>query len=226
MRFLNQVNTDWQHKSSVIVELGVQETGSLFHETQRIFMATPSMQAVREQALAVSQLPASMNGDPVLYATTLTSLMCGFVLGLYVVCWMVKDLHRDRKVSSYKTVLFNFRLMMGLAGFAAMMACTPEVLYLQMYNDPQVSKEAQSAVLTGKRIVDTLRIYVILGWVGLLGMIYPYVCLALIDCEKTTVSYLQVADYPGLGRLAKPIIVFMTVAAIAMAFAFSKVYAL
>jgi magnesium-transporting ATPase (P-type) len=166
-----------------------------------------------------------MNGSSVLYATTLTAMMCGVVLGLYVLGWMVKDLVRDKSHAGFKSVLFNFRLMMGLCGLAAVMACLPETLYLQMYGDPKVSETTQAAVMTGKRIADSLRIYVIIGWVGLLTMIYPYVCLALLEVEEgQPVTHLQVEDYPGLDRLWKPAAVFVTLAVIAMAFAFSKVY--
>jgi len=187
-------------------------------------MSGPALAGVK-QNLLYSHLPASVNGSPVLYATTLTAMMCGTVLGLYVVGWMAKDLVRDRKHAGFRSVLFNFRMMMGLVGGAAVMACLPEVLYLQMYGDPKVSEATQAAVMTGKRVADSMRIYVIIGWVGLLTMIYPYVCLALMDVDDNRqVSHLQVEDYPGLERLWKPAAIFIILALIAMAFAFSKVY--
>lgn len=185
---------------------------------------SPALEAT-QKLVQISQLPPSMNGNPLLYATTLTAVMCGTVLGLYVFCWMGRDMIRDRRHARFKSVLFNFRLMMGLAGLAAFMGCLPEVLYLQMYNDPQVAQSVQAAVSTGKQIADSSRIFVIIGWVSLLVMIYPYVCLALIEAdEDNLIKYLQVEDYPGLGRLAKPAFVFIVLAFIAMAFAFSKVY--
>lgn len=187
-------------------------------------MSGPAIQAVRELT-TISHFPSSVNGSPVLYATTLTAMMCGTVLGLYVLCWMVKDIYRDRKHAGLKSVLFNFRLMIGLVGGAAVMACLPEVLYLQMYNDPQVSQATQAMVMTGKRVVDSARVYVIVGWVALLTMIYPYVCQALIDVDEERTTHLQVEDYPGLDRLWKPAVIFGVIALIAMAFAFSKVYA-
>lgn len=175
----------------------------------------------------ISTLPPSMNDNPFLYATTLTAVMCGTVLGLYVVSWMTRDILRDRRHAGIKSVLFNFRLMMGLAGLAAFIGCLPEVLYLQMYNDPQVSTLLQAMVTTGKRIADSSRIFIIMSWVGILVMIYPYVCLAFIEMDpdsQDVIKNLQVEDYPGFGRLAKPAFIFIVLAIIAMAFAFSKVY--
>ena len=188
-------------------------------------MSNPALKAA-ETLQQISTLPPSMNGNPFLYVTSLTAMMCGTVLGLYVVAWMSRDLFRDRKHAGFKSVLFNFRLMMGLAGLAAFVGCLPEVLYLQMYNDPQVPTHLQAAVSTMKRVMEP--VIIIVGWVSILVMIYPYVCLALIDPEdghsQSIVKYLQVEDYPGFQRLAKPALVFVTLTVIAMAFAFSKVY--
>lgn len=190
-------------------------------------MTSPALEAARKLT-EISHLPPSMNGNPILYATTLTAVMCGVVLGLYVMCWMGWDTFRDRQRVKSKSVLFQFRAMMFLAGTAAFMACLPEVLYLQMYNDPQVSESIQAAVTTGKRIVDSSRIWVIIGWVGILTVIYPYVCLALMELDMdekdTMVRYLKVEEYPSIKRLAKPAFVFIIVALIAMVFAISKVY--
>lgn len=187
-------------------------------------MSGPAISATRE-LMNISNLPASVNGSPVLYALALTAMMCGVVLGIYVVGWMGSDLVKDRKHAGFKSVLFNFRLMMLLCGTSALMACLPETLYLQMYGDPDVSQSVQAAVMTGKRVTDSFRIYIILGWVGLLTMIYPYISLALLDVDdQREVTHLQVEDYPGIGRLWKPAAVFVTIGLIAMAFAFSKVY--
>jgi hypothetical protein len=93
-----------------------------------------------------------------------------------------------------------------------------------MFGDPTVPAGIQSAVIQGKRIVDSARVYVIISWVGLLFMIYPYVCLALINIEHKEITTIQVADYPGLEKAWKPALGFVTIAVIAMAFAFSKVY--
>lgn len=187
-------------------------------------MAGPAVQAVRELA-EISHLPASMNGNPFLYATTLTSMMCGAVLGLYVLLWMSSVLVRDRKFAGFKSVLFNFRLMMLMAGSSALLACLPEVLYLQMYGDTKVPEAIQGMVLTGKRLTDSIRVYFIIGWVMLLVMIHPYVSLALMDRDEHGITaHTQVIDYPGWDRLWKPAVVFMGLAVTAIAFTFSKVY--
>ena len=188
-------------------------------------MVAPAVQAV-EVLDQISHLPASMNGSPVLYATTLTAMMCGSLLGGYVVAWMGKDLIRDRKHAGFKSVLFNFRMMMMLCGLGAFAGCFPEALYLQMYNDPKIATETQATVLNMKRMVDSSRVYILIGWVGLLTMIYPYVSLALIEAADgdRIIKHMQVEDYPGLSRLWKPAAIFMLIAGIAVAFAFSKVY--
>lgn len=187
-------------------------------------MSSPASQAARELT-TISHLPASMNGSPFLYATSLTAVMCGMVLGLYVMTWMGREMIRDRKHAGFKSVLFNFRAMMGLAGTAAFCACLPEVLYLQMYGDPQVSLETQGLITMFKRVMDSTRIFFIIGWVSLLVMIYPYVCLSLMEREDNgTITHIQVADYPGIERLVKPGVIFVILAVIAMAFAYAKVY--
>jgi len=187
-------------------------------------MSSPALSAARELT-DISHLPASMNGSPFLYVSSLTAVMCGTVLGLYVMLWMARELIRDRKHAGFKSVLFNFRLMMGLAGTAAFFACLPEVLYLQMYGDPQVSLETQGLITTFKRMMDSTRIFFIMGWVSLLAMTYPYICLALIEREDNgVITHIQVADYPGIERLVKPGVIFIILGVIAMAFAWAKVY--
>lgn len=187
-------------------------------------MPGPSVEAV-SKLTEISNLPVSVNDSPIFYTVVLTAMMCGVVMGAYVFLWMMKDLIRDRKYAGFKSVLFNFRLMMGFVGLSGFMACLPEVLYLQMFNDPKVAETTQAVVMMGKRVADTCRMPIMLSWVALLGMIHPFLGLALIEIgENRKVTHLQVEDYPGLNRLWKPALVFVVLAFIAMAFAASKMY--
>lgn len=176
----------------------------------------------------ISNLPASMNDNPFLYWSTLTAMMGGAALGIAVSIIMGMHLVRDRRHAGFKSVLFNFRLMMLLCGFGTFASCLPEVLYLQIFGDTSVSVTTQAVVMNAKRYVDSARVYIIMGWVGILGMIYPYICLALIESyvigSKESFKHAQVPDYPALRRLLKPVLGFIILGAVAGVFTLTKVY--
>lgn len=180
----------------------------------------PAVQAT-EALQSISHLPPSVNGSPFLYATALTSVMCIAALGLCVAGWMARDTWRDRFYVHPKSLLFNFRLMMSLAGFAAFVRALPEVLYLQVYGDPNISQEIQASITMAKRIADSMALGFVLGWMLILVAIYPHVCLAL----KTGPSHFVKVDRAGVWpRLTRPFMCFICIACVSMAFAYAKVY--
>lgn len=183
-------------------------------------MSGPAIKAT-EMTQYLSQLPPSMNGNPLLYATALTSVMCIAALGLLVAGWMLRDTWRDRFNVHPKSILFNFRAMMGLAGFAAFIRAMPEVLYLQIYGDPDISNEIQAMVTTLKRVTDSLALGFVLGWMLLLVAIYPHVCLALKQGPSQFVEIDRVGVWP---RLARPFMCFICIALVSMTFTYAKVY--
>lgn len=169
-----------------------------------------------------SNLPPSMNNSPFLYAMALTSVMCIACLGLAVSGWMVRDSWRDRFSLHPKSLLFNFRLMICLAGGAAFVRSMPEVLYLQMYGDPSVSVEIQAVVTTAKRIADSLALWLVLGWMSLLVIIYPHICIVLKGGPARFIEPDRIGAWP---RLIRPFMCFICIAIVAMVFAYAKVYA-
>lgn len=169
----------------------------------------------------MTHLPPSFDGNPWLYASALTSVMCIACLGIAVAVWMARDVWRDRYISHPKSLLFLFRMMMGLAGFAAFTRSMPEVLYLQVYGDPDVSATVQGAITTAKRVADSLALWLVLGWMLILVAIYPAVCVALKTPPARFVEVDALSTWPRLGR---PILIFVIIAGLSIAFAYAKVY--
>ena len=175
-----------------------------------------------EQLTQLTSLPPSFDGNPMLYAMALTSVMSIACLGLAVAGWMARDTWRDRWCVHPRTLLFSFRLMMGLAGFAAFFRSLPEVLYLQVYGDADVSLATQSIILTAKRVADSLALWLVLGWMLILVTIYPHLCLVL---KHGTVRQIKLDTLSTWPRLVRPAGCFLVILVVAAAFAYGKVYA-
>lgn len=169
----------------------------------------------------LSALPPSFDGNPFLYAMALTSVMSIACLGIAVAGWMARDTWRDRFNVHPKSLLFGFRAMMGLAGFAAFVRSMPEVLYLQVYGDPDVSDSVQAAIITAKRIADSMALWLVLGWMVILVIIYPHICLALKAGPAVRVRPDPLSTWP---RLVRPFCCFLVILVVAIAFALAKVY--
>jgi 4-amino-4-deoxy-L-arabinose transferase-like glycosyltransferase len=180
----------------------------------------PAFTAVRE-AVFSSRFPASMNGSVFLYFSALTSVMCIACLGICVAGWMARDTWRDRYHIHPKSLLFNFRMMMALAGTAAFARSMPEVLYLQMFGDPNVSLDTQAWITTSKRIADSLALWLVLGWMGILVIIYPPLCIALKSGPAKYVIIDRMAAWP---RLLRPMVCFLCICLVAMSFAYARVH--
>lgn len=181
-------------------------------------VATRSVESLTQ----LTNLPPSFDGNPFLYGAALTSVMSIACLGICVSGWMARDLWRDRFLVHPTALLFMFRLMMGLVGFAAFARSMPEVLYLQVYADPDVPTSVQAMILTGKRIADSLSLWLVLGWMIILVAIYPSICLSL----KSGPARLVVVDaYGTWPRLVRPVAAFACIILVSVAFAFGKVYA-
>lgn len=175
-----------------------------------------------ERLAEMTNLPPSFDGNPFLYAAALTSVMSIACLGIAVAGWMVRDTWRDRFNAHPTTLLFMFRAMIGLAGFAAFSRAMPEVLYLQVYGDPDVSSATQAAILTAKRVADTLALWLVLGWMLILVAIYPAICIALTSGPA---KYVIVDAYSTWPRLRRPFLCLVCIVGVAVAFAYGKVYA-
>lgn len=175
-----------------------------------------------EQLNSLSNLPPSFDGSPLLYAMALTSVMSIACLGIAVAGWMARDTWRDRWCVLPRSLLFGFRAMMGLAGFAAFFRSLPEVLYLQVYGDPDVSPSVQAAIITAKRVADSMALWLVLGWMLILVCIYPHLVLVL---KHGTVRQIRADPFSTWPRLARPFVCFMVILVVASGFAYGKVYA-
>lgn len=176
---------------------------------------------VAEALPQISNLPPSFDGNPFLYAAALTSVMAIACLGLAVAGWMARDTWRDRFNVHPKSLLFGFRAMMGLAGTAAFVRSMPEVLYLQVYGDPDVSAATQAAIITAKRIADSMALWLVLGWMVVLVVIYPHICLVLKTGPAVSIRPDPLSSWP---RLMRPFCCFLVILVVAIAFALAKVY--
>lgn len=174
-----------------------------------------------EATLQVAHLPPSMNNSPLLYAMALTSVMCIACLGAAVAGWMIRDTWRDRFYVHPKSLMFNFRMMIAFAGAAAFARSMPEVLYLQMYGDPDIALSTQAAITTAKRVADSLALWLVLGWMLILVVIYPHICLVL---KGGPAKIMETDSYSAWPRLVRPFFCFVCIAVVAMAFAYAKVY--
>jgi len=175
-----------------------------------------------EKLVEMTHLPPSFDGNPFLYAAALTSVMSIACLGIAVAGWMARDTWRDRFNEHPTGLLFLFRAMIGLAGSAAFARSMPEVLYLQVYGDADVSTATQALILTGKRIADSLALWLVLGWMLILVAIYPAICIAL---KTGPARYVVVDAYSAWPRLMRPVCVFGCIVLVSIAFAYGKVYA-
>lgn len=185
----------------------------------------PAVSVARRVAEAlpqISSLPPSLDGSPLLYAMALTSVMSIACLGIAVAGWMARDTWRDRWCVHPRSLLFGFRGMVGLAGFAAFFRSMPEVLYLQVYGDPDVSTAVQAGIITAKRVADSLALWLVLGWMLILVCIYPHLVLVL---KHGTVRKIRVDPLSTWPRLVRPVVCFILILGVASAFAYGKVYA-
>ena len=185
-------------------------------------MSASVARQVAEALPQISNLPPSFDGNPFLYAAALTSVMAIACLGIAVAGWMARDTWRDRFAVHPKSLLFGFRAMMGLAGLAAFVRSMPEVLYLQVYGDPDVSAATQAAIITAKRIADSMALWLVLGWMVILVCVYPHMVLVL---KHGTVREIRVDPLSTWPRLMRPFACFIVILVVAAAFAYGKVYA-
>jgi len=169
----------------------------------------------------VAKLPQSFDGNPLLYATSLASLMLISCLCLAVVGWMARDTWQDRFLVHPKSLLFTFRTMIGIIAFTAFVRCMPEVLYLQAYGDDDVSAQTIRLILTAKRLADTSALPLVASWQVLFVAIYPPIAIALKQGPARVVVVDRAATWP---RLVRPLFLFIIIAFIAVMMAYSKVY--
>lgn len=180
----------------------------------------PAMQ-IAQGAINASHLPPSVNDSPFLYAVALTSVMCIACLGAAVAGWMVRDTWRDRFYVHPKSLMFNFRMIFLFAGLAAFVRSMPEVLYLQMYGDPNVPIATQAIITTVKRVADSFALWLVLAWMLILVVIYPHICIAL---KGGPAKIMETDTYSAWPRLMRPFLCFICVVLVASGFTYAKVY--
>ena len=168
-----------------------------------------------------SALPTSFDGNGILFAAALTSLMCMACLGLAVVGWMARDTWRDRYYVHPLSLVFTFRVIFGLIASNVFIRCAPEVLYLQVYGEPDVSENLVRVITIAKRFADTISLGFFSAWLILFVAIYPHVILAL---KSGPVKLVRI-DIPSIWpRLLRPAAVFLLILSVSCLTAYAKVY--
>lgn len=180
-----------------------------------------SAKAIELTANVSPNIPASYDGNPLLYAASLNSLTLIAFLGTAIVGWMVRDCWRDRFSCHPLSLLFGFRIMMAIIGVVAVVRTVPEVLYLQAYGERNISPDMVAAILTLKRFMDTVTVSMVLSWMLLFVSMYPWLCLSLKSGPVSAVRF----DVPGVWmRLRRPLCLVIVVTIISSLMAYSKVY--
>lgn len=180
-------------------------------------VATASVKAMNE----LSRLPPSFGNLQWLYVLALITLISLSTFGLFITRWMIAEMWRDRMLDHPSSLVFRFRGMMAMCGLACFMRCLPEVVYMTVHGDPSVSPEFEALVLLLKRAVDVASLPVMLGWMGTLCLIYPFIILAMrTPASRAAVTDLS-ANWP---RMIKPIIMLGLTFFIATLMAIAKTH--
>lgn len=176
-------------------------------------MTDPLAAKVAAIGSSMSPYPPSFNGDPVLYGTSLASLMTITMFACVTWSWMARDLWRDRYRDHPLSLAFLFRAMIATVSFVSIIRCLPEVAYMTCYGE--VTGYRMSQILVVKRMADTLALPTVAGWMGMLVLIYPFVIVALHarDVRQVVVTD-PLSVWPRLMRAAVMALVILCIAAL------------
>ena len=174
---------------------------------------------ITQQGLEMSPFPPSFGNNPALYASSLAALLAIGTFGLIIARWMIRDLWRDRFTDHPTSLIFCFRAMMMFAGGAAFLRTMPEVAYMTCYGDKTIDPWTIALILSIKRAADTLSLPVVVSWMALLVLIYPFVSVALRSQPAREVRIDPIAFWP---RLVRPVVIFLIVVSIAVLMAVAK----
>ncbi len=165
-----------------------------------------------------SPFPASFNNSPWLYGMSLTSLMSITMFSAVVGIWMVRDLWRDRYHDHPTSLIFIYRLIFAVISGTAFLRCLPDVVYMTCYGE--VTGAWMGRILSAKRLADFIAMPMVIWWMAMFVLIYPFVMLALRD--KSLRLTLRVDPFSVWPRLARPAAVFCVILAIAVLMALAK----
>lgn len=163
--------------------------------------------------------PETMNSWQ--YIVALTAVMTIACLGAGVAGWMLRDTWRDRKYVKFGEPLYTFRIMKFMAGGAMFLRSMPEVVYLQIYNDPFISPYFVELVISSKQLADTTALTFMIIWVTALILIYPPVFQPGVDYIYSSDTMKKNIKW---SKLARPIFGFGCIAVISFGFAFAQVF--
>ena len=165
-----------------------------------------------------SPYPASFNNSPWLYGMSLTSLMSITMFSAVVWAWMVRDLWRDRYTDHPTSLIFLYRLIFAVIAGTAFVRCLPEVAFMTCYGE--VTGDNMGRILSIKRTADFVAMPMVISWMAMFVLIYPFVMLALRD--KSLRVTLRVDPFSVWPRLARPLVIFCVILAIAVVMALAK----
>lgn len=161
---------------------------------------------VSAMSTTLSPYPPSFDGNPWIYGSALASLITIGIINAINLRWMIADLYADRYRSHPLSVLFLFRLMIGLLSFVGVARCAPEVVYLTCYGE--VTGARMGIILNIKRVADTVSLPGVILWTGILNVTYSRMVLALTTTEQRAV---QIDPLQQWHKLGKPIAILGTI---------------
>jgi hypothetical protein len=170
-------------------------------------------------ASSMSPFPPSFGNNPWAFGSAFMAVLSISVFAAVVLGWMVRDIWHFRFIDHPRSLAFLFRVMAALCATAAFIRCSPEVVYMSCFGDPNVSNEFVGRVLMVKRLFDTITLPVVAGWMLILVAIYPFVIPALRNRREHTIEIDFVSVWP---RIARPALIFVLVVLIASLMAVAK----
>lgn len=146
-----------------------------------------------QDLVASNPMPTTFHGDALLFGTNLASMTAFFCLGVMVVGWMTIAILAHLKHDKPLHPITIYRAGWWCAGMALTMRAGTAAASLWAW-DPKAAKTA-AAVLTIQRYLDPLSLTFAAGWLSLLALTYPAMCIQL---RKAPYPVQMLARLPAL----------------------------
>lgn len=165
-----------------------------------------------------SPYPGSFDGSTVRFQLALFSLMTISVVGGMLSAWMASEIWQGRREAYPYEPLFAMRLVFLLASIAAVMSAAPEVAVMITWReDPATAAN----IMVMKRWIDSARVIPALGWIGLVFVFYPAICMGMVRIASLD-GIPIIAPKKLRARMTKLVRVTITIFAITMLIALGK----
>jgi len=124
-----------------------------------------------------SPYPGSFDGSTVQFQLALFSLMTISVVGSMLFGWMCSEIWQGRKESYPYEPLFAMRMVFLLASLAAVIGSAPEVAVMITWKE---NPALAASFMVIKRWIDSFRVVPALGWIGIVFVFYPAICMGMV----------------------------------------------